>query len=143
MSAYSELYGEVSASDMKVLEEHLGSAVASSAWGEFAEHMFMVLLKAPEFADKSRIAEVVSQALEAMSRNLGGQNVYLPLMYSVKEGRRDAEIVRRFDGRNHKELGAEFGVSERHIYRILKRAKQTERVRRARLVAKGVQVESE
>lgn len=70
-----------------------------------------------------RIAE--SEALTALLADLivialrdmaGGSEIYIP---APDKNLRDEEIVRKFNGRNVKELAREFRLSRRRIYGIL------------------------
>jgi Mor family transcriptional regulator len=57
----------------------------------------------------------------ALAEYFGGRQVYLPKGDRLKTALRDAEIWRKFTGRNTRELADEHGLSEFHMYAILKR----------------------
>lgn len=77
--------------------------------------------------DLNRLLDVARQSLgldEQQSRKLengirhefGSQNLYVDAGLS----KRDQEIRSAFNGRNHKELGVMFGLTERQIYNIVR-----------------------
>jgi Mor family transcriptional regulator len=70
--------------------------------------------QADAFADARNTVLVIAEYF-------GGRQAYLPKGDRLKTALRDAEIWRKFTGKNARELAAEHGVSEIHMYAILKR----------------------
>jgi Mor family transcriptional regulator len=60
----------------------------------------------------------------ALAEYFGGRMVYLPKGDRLKIALRDAEIWRRFTGRNVQELASEYQVSEIHMYALLRKQRQ-------------------
>lgn len=60
----------------------------------------------------------------------GGAQIYIPKSDAIDRCLRDEEIMRHFDGQNHRALARQYGVSEIHIYRIVKAMRERERDRR-------------
>ena len=57
----------------------------------------------------------------ALAEYFGGRMVYLPRGERLRVALRDAEIWRKFNGRNVAKLAKHYGVSEIHCYAVLKR----------------------
>ncbi|MGV3629148.1 MAG: Mor transcription activator family protein [Betaproteobacteria bacterium] len=57
----------------------------------------------------------------------GGQAIYVPFASHRKIALRNAEIYRKFNGKNQAALSTEFKVSLIHIYRILKKMNELAR----------------
>ena len=60
----------------------------------------------------------------ALATHLGGRQFYLPRGDRLRTALRDAEIWRRFTGRNVTALAAEYGVSEIHLYAVLRQQRE-------------------
>jgi Mor family transcriptional regulator len=61
---------------------------------------------------------IARQALSGMSKTHGGLYLYCPMRAFVDRAQRDAEIRRRFNGRNLDELQRKFGLKRRRLYQI-------------------------
>lgn len=70
--------------------------------------------KADAFSD-------ASSTVLAIAEYFGGRQVYLPKGERLKIALRDAEIWSKFTGKNARKLAETYGVSEIHMYAILKR----------------------
>ena len=65
-----------------------------------------------------------------LAQYMGGRALYLPMGTRARLALRDAEIFRRANGRNTDALAQEFGLTQRHVQRVM--AEQT-RLRRQEL----------
>lgn len=85
-----------------------------------AECLFLVLRdRLPgDAADHARLA--LDQA-ELVRAELGGSQLYLAKGQGFDLGLRDRQILAKFNGRNHRQLAHEHGVTERYIYDIVAR----------------------
>jgi len=59
--------------------------------------------------------------MRAIAEQVGGAQVYIPKADSIERCARDVAIWREFSGDNRRELARRYGVTEIHIYRIVKR----------------------
>jgi len=59
--------------------------------------------------------------MRAIAERVGGAQVYIPKVDSIERCARDVAIWQAFRGDNHRELARCYGVTEIHIYRIVKR----------------------
>lgn len=64
-----------------------------------------------------------------LSRHWGGQLLYFPKNHLGKLLERDAEIRRRFDGRNHAALAMEYDLTMQQIYKIVREAAEYHRAK--------------
>lgn len=64
------------------------------------------------------LARFVSKEI---SRNFGGEMVYIPKDSAFLRQAKHQDILSEFDGTNHRELARKYGVSMQAIYHILKR----------------------
>lgn len=67
------------------------------------------------------------ECAEAVSRDFGGQQIYVPMGKFLKLSQRDREIYARWNGRNDVALCREHGISERHLRRIIEAMRETDR----------------
>ena len=68
------------------------------------------------------IAEVIGiEAYRKLVASYGGSSIYISKADSVRNGLRDAEIFRRFDGSNYLELAHAFTLAENTIRDIIYR----------------------
>jgi Mor family transcriptional regulator len=51
----------------------------------------------------------------------GGHPIYIPKLAEVKRKIRDAEIYKKYNGKNHTELAREFDLSDTQVKRIIKK----------------------
>lgn len=70
--------------------------------------------------DTERLDTLVSGIANDISNQIGGKEVYINKRPRSEYARRNAEIRGEFNGRNHNDLAARYGVSKRQIYRLLK-----------------------
>ena len=61
---------------------------------------------------------------------MGGRTIYLPRNDKLKKAIRDAEIFRRFKGHNHRQLAAEYDLTDASIYIIVAEQLALEKARR-------------
>ena len=66
--------------------------------------------------------ETALNIAKAIQRRFGGGLVYIPLGKAYLRERRDAGILKDFDGRNHAELARRYGVTVSTVYEVLKHA---------------------
>jgi Mor family transcriptional regulator len=65
------------------------------------------------------IAKPISEAvLDGLREDFPGQTIYIP---ARSREERNRQLRSEFNGRNHKELGKKYGVSQPQLYRILKK----------------------
>lgn len=89
-----------------------------------ADHVASVLEEAYDL-DAGTAARAGHDVAARMAATWGGQNVYIPIgAWDTTE--RDAEIWRKFDGRNAPEIARELGVSLVTVYAAIKRARAHE-----------------
>lgn len=55
-----------------------------------------------------------------ISQIWGGQLVYFPSGTQLKSAQTHVQIYENFNGRNHGEVAAKFGVSVQHVYKVVK-----------------------
>lgn len=60
--------------------------------------------------------------VDDVRRDWGGMKVYIPMGRDIDNAARNAEIVRRWNGRNTAELCREYRISEPHLRRIAGRS---------------------
>ncbi|STZ74810.1 Mor transcription activator family protein [Bergeriella denitrificans] len=76
-------------------------------------------------------ARITARQVSAhISKHWGGQLLYIPKNHLGKLDERDAEIWRRFDGKNHAELAREFDLTMQQIYKIVRDAAAHHRAKR-------------
>jgi Mor family transcriptional regulator len=56
-----------------------------------------------------------------ISAAVGGQKVYIPVKRPFSYAERNAEIRAAFHGNNHSEVAERFGLTPRHVRRVLKK----------------------
>lgn len=73
-------------------------------------------------ASRHGVVDEVALALDLVSRvveRLGGEYVYIPRKASRDRVKMYEQIIKRFDGRNASILARDYGLSVRHVRRIL------------------------
>ncbi len=66
-------------------------------------------------------AEMIGvENLIRLSEAYGGTSIYIPKIDDMLKSRKNAAIIREFDGGNIKQLARKYGVSERTVYRLVK-----------------------
>ncbi len=84
-------------------------------------------LRAHDVNEKA--ANIVANSLaDHLADTWGGQNINIPKDYQRKLAARELELYQAFTGHNHGELARQFGMTERSVYKVLKRVR--ERLRR-------------
>jgi Mor family transcriptional regulator len=74
-------------------------------------------------------APLIANALaDELADRWGGQNMTFPKDYARAISKRDAEVYARFTGDNYAELAKEYGLTERGMYKLIKRIR--DRLRR-------------
>jgi len=59
------------------------------------------------------------ECFKELLRELGGTRPYIPVETTAVKAARNAVIRKNFNGQNHAALAREFGLSPRHVRRIL------------------------
>ncbi|TYB11841.1 Mor transcription activator family protein [Aggregatibacter actinomycetemcomitans] len=80
------------------------------------------LIKA-EFKRQGKVCEnkSIEKIVLVISNYLGGRAIYLPRADRLKEALRDYAIYDDFNGSNVRQLGEHYGLSEPHIYAIIRK----------------------
>ena len=68
--------------------------------------------------------------MRTIAERVGGAQVYIPKVDSIERCARDVAIWRDFRGHNTKELARRYGVTEIHVYRIVKRMRALDLAKR-------------
>lgn len=63
--------------------------------------------------------EAAASLMDRILLRLGGEHIYFPKRRTRARQRDREELLKRFDGRNLFELAREFGMTPRHLRRIL------------------------
>ncbi|MEP7041873.1 MAG: Mor transcription activator family protein [Dokdonella sp.] len=63
----------------------------------------------------------------ALAEYFGGRQIYLPKGEKLRAALMHAEIYKRFNGRNTRDLAAEYRISEIHCYAVIKRQRELHR----------------
>lgn len=100
---------------MKVTENNSSDALYEDSTANLRRKIVATIGKriAESEALTALLADLIVIALRDMA---GGREIYIPV---PDKNLRDEEIVRKFNGRNIKELAREFRLSKRRIYSIL------------------------
>lgn len=100
---------------MKVTENNSSDALYEDAAANLRRRIAAVIGKRVAESDAFLVllADLVVIALRDLA---AGRELYIPVPDKTA---RDEEIIRKFNGRNIKELAREFGLSRRRIYSIL------------------------
>ena len=61
--------------------------------------------------------------LTILSHVFGGSNIYIPKEKELQKREKYKKILEEFTGENTKELAEKYGISERTIYRVIKKYK--------------------
>jgi Mor family transcriptional regulator len=73
------------------------------------------------FAEMVRVAGVGS--VMDLAQALGGSVLYLPKPDVLRRMVRDKKIFNEFNGKNSRQIARKYGISERHVKRIVKKQK--------------------
>ena len=66
-----------------------------------------------------RVEDLTEALVTRVVQRLGGVQVYVPSTHSLERARVVAEIRERFTGRNARDLAREYGLTPRHVRRLL------------------------
>lgn len=123
MADQQDMLGDASTEDLqRLLEEDKALPETQRRWPQDLVAILRLvegvlvrrgMAKAPAFA-------AAAEAALEMAQYGGGRMLYLPVGHRLKLALRDAEIWRRFDGRNHHALAQEFGLTVVSIYEVLR-----------------------
>lgn len=70
--------------------------------------------------DQKKMVELVGlDGFKNLVRAFGGSVIYIPKAESLERAARDKRIREEFNGANHKELAAKYGLTERWVRAIL------------------------
>lgn len=73
---------------------------------------------------KKELAEQAGCAIcDRLADNWGGQVITFPKDHRFRLSKRDIEIYKEFNGRNHNELAKRYRVTTRAIYKIIQRVR--------------------
>lgn len=87
---------------------------------DLVDRIFEYLLEQmPELAGGKPALVRVEQALR---REFGGMEVYIPVQSTVERAETVKEVLRRYNFRNATTVARELGISRASVYRILKQA---------------------
>jgi Mor family transcriptional regulator len=67
---------------------------------------------------------------ELIRKEWAGQNLYLAKGKEYELALRDLEMYRKFNGSNHFALAQEFGVTVRHVYRVIEQVRAADQAAR-------------
>lgn len=95
---------------------------------ELADHATACLVEEAGI-DYERAEHLGYLIMRRFAEAAGGGSVYVPKADSILRHERDLAIWAEFDGANHGQLARKYGVTEVHVYRVLKamRAKDMSR----------------
>lgn len=123
MNSQSDLLQDASAEDLqRMLDEDTALPDSQRRWPQDLAAILRLIeatLVRRGMAKGPAFAAAAEAALEISSYG-GGRPVYIPVGQRLKLALRDAEIWRRFTGRNHHELAQEFGLTVVTIYEVLR-----------------------
>lgn len=86
---------------------------------DIAAHVAQVLLE--HKIDTELADQIGTSVSNHLSEAWAGSTITIPKDHLFKLSKRDLEILSKFNGRNHRRLGLEYGLTENAIYRLLKR----------------------
>ncbi len=75
------------------------------------------------FIEELHYLEIPENLIVKIHNHFGGCPVYIPKIKKVDLISRNAEICRRFTGRNYRQLSSEYNLSGQHIHKIIKDGK--------------------
>ncbi|MFC3874892.1 Mor transcription activator family protein [Neisseria musculi] len=95
---------------------------------DMEDQMAACLVSVADIGRREAVA-AAKQVSAHLSRHWGGQLLYFPKNHFGRLSERDAEIWRKFDGRNHAALAMEYGLTMQQIYKIVREAAQHHRAK--------------
>jgi Mor family transcriptional regulator len=72
-----------------------------------------------DFLTELRDLDIPENIIKKIELHFGGNPVYIPKIKAVDINKRNAEICRRFNGKNHADLVREFSLCYQQICKIL------------------------
>lgn len=70
--------------------------------------------------EQRELAEIIGlEAYKKLAVNYAGCTIYIQKPERAVKQSRDAEIIRKFDGGNYKQLAKEYGLSENAVRKII------------------------
>ncbi|MBF0456248.1 MAG: helix-turn-helix domain-containing protein [Magnetococcales bacterium] len=121
---------EISIENLPMSLQDIGVEIGINATLKLSEEFGGIEICPPRDADRitedHRISKAIGlPAAQKLVRLVGGDRFYIPKMDKIKLNVRHVEIVRRYDqGEAVRDIAQAFGLSERHIWRILKKPLQ-------------------
>lgn len=79
--------------------------------------------------DPQSAQAAAKQVSAHLSKHWGGQLLYFPKNHYGRLSERDAEIWRKFDGKNHAALAMEYDLTMQQIYKIVREAAEYHRAK--------------
>lgn len=79
--------------------------------------------------DRQSARATAKQVSAHLSKHWGGQLLYFPKNHYGRLSERDAEIWRKFDGKNHAALAMEYDLTMQQIYKIVREAAEYHRAK--------------
>jgi len=80
--------------------------------------------------DPERAAHGGYLIMRRIADAVGGAGVYIPTADSIERHERDEAIWREFTGDNVQDLARKYGVTTIHLYRLIKRMRKEDKLRR-------------
>lgn len=93
---------------------------------DMEEHMVACLVSVTNIS-KQDARMAARQVAAHLTKHWGGQILYFPKNHLGRLSGRDAEIWRKFNGRNHAELAREYNLTVQQIYKIVREAQALHR----------------
>lgn len=118
---------EISVENLPVSLQDIGMEIGINATLKLSEEFGGTDICPPRNADRITEGHRISKAIglpaaQRLVRLVGGVRFYIPKMDRIKLNARHVEIVRRYDqGEAVRDIAQAFKLSERHIWRILKK----------------------
>ncbi|WP_109422770.1 Mor transcription activator family protein [Aggregatibacter actinomycetemcomitans] len=100
----------------------------SKAWNSVLAELIAVIKAEIKRQDLAVENKMIEKIVIAISHYMGGRAIYLPNGDRIKAALRDYAIYEDFNGKNMKQLSERYGLSEPHIYDIIR--KQRKLIRR-------------
>lgn len=96
---------------------------------ELADHAATCLIEEGGL-DPERAGHLGYLIMRRFAEACGGGSVYVPKADAILRHERDLAIWHEFDGANHGALARKYGVTEIHVYRIVKAMRAQDAARR-------------
>lgn len=70
--------------------------------------------------EQKELAEIIGiESYKKLIENYGGSHLYIPKSETVMKNLRNSEILKKFNGNNHRKLSREYNISEITVRNIL------------------------